>query len=88
MRPMDRKLLHSKVMRVWRSVTASHYVERKALDLKPLSDQELLDAHSLMAPQTMVTLMRINLLIRVITKGSDALRRALFVARNAEWSWL
>ena len=88
MRPMERKLLHSKVMRVWRSVTASHYVERKALDLKPLSDQELLDAHSLMAPQTMVTLMRINLLIRVITKGSDALRRALFVARNAERSWL
>ena len=88
MRPAERKLLHAKVMRVWRSVTASHYVERKALDLKPISDQELLDAHSLLAPQTMVTLMRVNLLIRVITKGSDALRRALFVARNAEWSWL
>ena len=88
MRPAERKILHAKVMRVWRSVTASHYVERKALDLKPISDQELLDAHSLLAPQTMVTLMRVNLLIRVITKASDEFRRAIFAAKDAEWSWL
>ena len=32
--------------------------------------------------------MRVNLLIRVVTKATDTLRRALYVARNAEWSWL
>ena len=75
-------------MLVWRSVTASHYVERKALGLKPTSDQELINEHALVAPQMMVTLMRMNLLIRVIAKGTDALRRPIFVARSAELSWI
>ena len=43
MRPRERKLLHARTMAVWRSVTASHYAERVALDLPPLSDQKVLD---------------------------------------------
>ena len=32
--------------------------------------------------------MRVNLFIRVITKATDELRRTLFVAKDAKWSWL
>ena len=88
MRPAERKLFHGKVFRTWRSTTAAHFSERIAAGLAPLSDQELLDTYQLIAPQTLVTLARLNLFIRVITKGTDSLRRALFAAREAEWSWL
>ena len=88
MQPAERKLFHGKVSRTWRSTAAAHFSERKAAGLAALSDQELLDTYQLIAPQTLVTLARLNLFIRVITKGTDSLRRALFAAREAEWSWL
>ena len=62
----ERKILHTKVMHTWRSVTNSHFKEVA----KPLSDQELLDKFELLAPQTRVTLAIGNLFIRVVIKGS------------------
>ena len=88
MGPSERKLLRSKVMGIWRSTTASHFSERIGNGLQPLSDQALPDEHGLFAPQAIVSLVRINLLVRVITRGSKGLRRVLFAARESTKSWL
>ena len=86
--PVEARSFHTKVMRIWRSATASHYVEIEAPELEALTDQQLLQKFELTAPNTMVVLHRINLFIRVVVKGSCDLKRALFAARKSPKSWL
>ena len=49
-------------------------LEMDAAGKPHLSDQELLNKYRLLAPQTLVALLRLNLFVRLIVKGSDALK--------------
>ena len=84
----ERKLYHTKAMTIWRSVLACHYLERQAADKPHLSDQQLIDKFRIPAPQTMVSLLRLNLFVRLIVKGSCSLKRSVFAARRPDKSWL
>ena len=66
----EKKLYHTKAMTIWRSVLACHYLEMEAAGKPHLSDQVLLNKYRLLAPQTLVALLRLNLLVRLIVKGS------------------
>lgn len=80
---LERKCFHAKAKSV-RSVTASHYKEVQ----NPLSGQEVLNKFKLLAPQTMISMARVNLSIRLVAKGSFVLKREVYAARDSTKSWL
>ena len=84
----ERDKLHTHVMRLWRSALACHYLDLVGRDLPHLSDQELLDKYQLLAPETMLALLRINLFIRVVLKASCSLKNAILAAHGSPKSWL
>ena len=65
-----------------------HFVEKQAKDEIALGDQALITTFRLLAPQTMVTLLRLNLFVRIVQKGSVELKCLVFAARMATNSWL
>ena len=81
---VDARSFHTKVMRIWRSITATHFME----DDKHLLDQEALNKFSLHAPSTMIIMQRVNLFIRVVIKGSPDLKRSLYAAKKSKKSLL
>ena len=84
----EKKQVHTKTMHLWRSIMASHYLEMLAAGKQHLSDQELLNKYRLMAPASIVSLMRLNLFIRVVVKAAPSLKYALFAAMDAPQSWM
>ena len=79
----ESKLVHSRVMSVYRSATATHY---KEVNLA-VSDQELITRFVLMAPTTLIRLARITLLIRMLQHANQYFLKCVFAARRANRSW-
>ena len=87
---IDIRCFHTKVMKVWRSVTGTKYMAVKGPNPEAIvmTDQQLLDRYELMAPMTMVRMLRLNLLIRVVLGDMPGLLQALYAAKQSQKSWL
>ena len=84
----EHKVCHSAAMHVWRRCTGTTYSHRKAQSLASVSDSQVINEHELMAPYTMVILLRLNLLIRIAASDNSVLKCVIYAARLSQKSWL
>ena len=75
-------------MHVWRRKTGTTYQHRADAKLPPLSDAEVLRTYELMFPETMVRLLRLNLLVRIAAGPNSTMKATIFAARDAPKSWI
>ena len=75
---------HSPIMGVFRDIALGSH---KSLN-HSITDDEILQSLEVLAPLSMLKLVRINFFARVITKVSPRLLKLLYVARSAPRSWL
>ena len=80
--------LSSAVMHSWRRATCTTYKQREEQSLPPISDGTVLQRYELMAPLTMVRLLRFNLLVRVACSNNVILKVTVHAAMASPKSWI
>ena len=84
----ESKKFTESAMRVWRRTTQTTYRHAVESHQAPMTDGEVLAKFSLMAPNTIVTLHRLNLFVRVATGSNLIVKAVAFAAGNSQKSWL
>ena len=82
------KAVTSTSMHVWRRATRTTFKDRADAGLGRISDHDVIRQHALSLPTTMVSLLRINLFIRVVISSNSTLKAIVYAAKNSKKSWL
>ena len=80
--PREQRRLHKALMEMVRSVAQLDLPERRA------TDAEVISATGVLRPQRLVTLMRLQLAIRLAERAQSQLLVLLFWAKGAQRSWI
>ena len=84
----EEHLFSSSVMNIWRKTTSSTYQNCVDQQVDQLSNAEVLLKYDLMAPLTILKLMRLSLFIRVASGHNSLVKAAIVAASGSQKGWI